>query len=151
MINKWYLRKGIAFQSTADIIDNGFDLLKWLKKTLKYLNNGGYDICCPTAIDATATASTDSINQGYITSASTATTTITLPTATSFASKKGVIKTFTVDNTGGANTVTVAVGTGITTGGVMTGFNTLTVASGTAGQFVLFFKSGTTAQLTRVF
>jgi len=43
---KWFLRRGIAYTSTSTV-DNGFDLLRWLKRMLtQYLNIEYYDKCC---------------------------------------------------------------------------------------------------------
>lgn len=107
-----------------------------------------------SAINATATATAAQLATGLITSTSAAPTTITLPTATSFAplvgGKVGTEYEFIVDNSAGASTVTIAVNTGITNNtGVITGANTLTIASGTVGLFRLYYTSTTTAILFR--
>lgn len=107
------------------------------------------------AINATATATAAQVAGGVITSTSAAATTITLPTATLLAAavggKRGVTVDFTVDNSAGANTVTVAVGTGITVAtAVLTGADTLTVAAGKVGIFRIYFTSATAAQLYRI-
>lgn len=45
---KWFVKRGYVYTST-NTVDNGFDLLKWLKKTLlSYLNVPYYDNCCDT-------------------------------------------------------------------------------------------------------
>lgn len=107
------------------------------------------------AANATATLTAAQLANKYITSTSAAATTLTLPTATLLGTQLGAVKgttfEFTVDNSGGANTVTVAVSTGITVAtAVITGADTLTVASGKVGKFSLFFTSPTAALLSRV-
>ncbi len=67
------------------------------------------------AINATATASAADVATGYITSTSAAATTITLPTGTALGAAigatRGTVLELYVDNTAGANTVTMAVAT----------------------------------------
>lgn len=109
-----------------------------------------------SAINATATATAAQVKTGLITSTSAAATSITLPTATQLATALGAVKgtsfEFIVDNSAGANTVTVIVGTGITTASALTGGTTLTVVNGASGVavFRLIFKSTTTANLARI-
>lgn len=108
----------------------------------------------PSAINATATATAAQVASGAITSTSPAATTITLPTVLLLAAFLGMIQggsfEFIVDNSAGANTVTVAVGAGMTALAVITGGNTLTVASGSIGIFKLYFSSNNVAFLARV-
>lgn len=106
------------------------------------------------AKNATATLTASELGKGLITSTSAATTTLTLPTASALAShlqpKRGDKFEFIVDNSAGANVVTVAVGTGITAAtAVLTGSATLTVAAGSVGHFLLYFKTANTAILYR--
>jgi hypothetical protein len=89
-----------------------------------------------TAVNVTGAISAAGLATGYITSTSAAAVTATLPTATLLAAELGASAgtsfEFIVDNSGGANTVTVAVNTGITTATpVVTGGATLTVSNGT--------------------
>src|ERR1700694_1866193 len=67
----------------------------------------------PVAINATATATAAQVASGYITSTSAAATTITLPTGTLLGAALGATQGTTfdlwIDNTAGANTVTIAV------------------------------------------
>src|ERR1051326_243113 len=67
------------------------------------------------AINSTATATAAQVATGYITSTSAAATTITLPTGTllgaALNATAGTIHELYIDNTGGANTVTIAVAT----------------------------------------
>lgn len=107
-------------------------------------------------INATATATVAQVAGGIITSTSAAATSITLPTATALAlalgATKGTIFDFVVDNSAGANTVTIVVGSGIVASG-FPGTNTLTLAaSATIGiaTFRLTFISATAATLARI-
>ena len=127
------------------------------------LSSGNNIINKPTlsAINASATATAAQVVSGYFTSTSAAATTITLPTASAIATQisgsngsiaQGTSLYFTVDNSTGANTVTVAVNTGviIVPTVVVTGSNVLTVAKSSVGIFKLVFTSSTTAILFRV-
>lgn len=109
-----------------------------------------------TAINTTATVTAAQLAGGLLTSTSAAAVTMTLPTATAMASQIGATQgttfDFVVDNSAGANTVTVAVGSGIVASG-FPGTNTLTLAnSATIGTavFRLTFISTTAATLARI-
>lgn len=112
-----------------------------------------------SAINATATASPQQVGTGYITSTSAAATTITLPTGTLLGAylgaKRGTVFELYVDNTAGANTVTIAIATnGILSDAANTtaaSFGQLTVASGATGlaRFTLMFSSPTAYAFTR--
>jgi hypothetical protein len=111
------------------------------------------------AINATATATAAQIATGYITSTSAAATTITLPTGTdlgtALGATKGTVLELYVDNTGGANTVTIAVAVnGILSSAAAdtaASFGDLTVASGVTGlaRFTIMFSSATAYVFTR--
>ena len=111
------------------------------------------------AINATATATAAEVATGYITSTSAAATTITLPTGTllgaALGATKGTVLELYVDNTGGANTVTIAVATnGILSSAAADtagSFGDLTVASGVTGlaRFTIMFSSATAYAFTR--
>lgn len=111
------------------------------------------------AINSTATATAKEVATGYITSTSAAGTTITLPTGTllggELGAAQGTIHELYIDNTAGANTVTIAVAVnGILSDAATTtaaSFGQLTVASGVTGlgRFTLIFSSGTAYTLTR--
>lgn len=109
-----------------------------------------------TAINTTATVTAAQLAGGLLTSTSAAAVTMTLPTASLMATQigatQGTVFEFVVDNSAGANTVTVAVGSGIVASG-FPGTNTLTVPAdaniGTAG-FRLTFISASKATLTRI-
>ena len=111
-----------------------------------------------TAINATATATAANIKGGLITSTSALATSITLPTATllgtALNATKGTSFDFIVDNTAGANTVTIVVGVGIVAAApVITGGATLTVAASATqgiGIFRVVFSSAEAAVLFRI-
>lgn len=112
-----------------------------------------------SAINATATATAAQISTGYVTSTSAAATTITLPTGTllgaALGAAKGTVHELYVDNTGGANTVTMAVSTNAVLSDAANttaaSFGQLTVASGVTGmaRFTLLFSSATAYTITR--
>lgn len=114
----------------------------------------------PAAINATATATALQVASGYITSTSAAPTTITLPTGTLLGQElkavRGTVFDLFIDNTAGANTVTIAVAVnGILSAaaaanGASQGL--LTVPAGVTGQacFRLMFSSSTAYTFTRV-
>lgn len=106
------------------------------------------------AANATATLTAAQLINKYITSTSAAATGLTLPTATLLGAAINAVRgtkfTFTVDNSAGASTVTMIVGTGITAGTpVITGGAALTVASGQVGEFIVIFITTTTALIYR--
>lgn len=111
------------------------------------------------AINSTATATAVQVALGYITSTSGSATSITFPTGTLLGAQlgatKGLIHDLYIDNTGGANTVTMVVGTNaILSDAAATtaaSFGQLTVASGTTGmaRFTLMFSSATAYTITR--
>lgn len=113
----------------------------------------------PQAINSTATATAAQVASGYITSTSASATTITLPTGTLLGAAlnavQGTVHELYIDNTAGANTVTMAVATnGIKTDAANTtaaSFGQLTVASGATGlgRFTLIFSSATAYAFTR--
>jgi hypothetical protein len=111
------------------------------------------------AINATATATAAQVATGYITSTSAAATAITLPTGTllgaALGATQGTVFDLYIDNTAGANTVTIAVATNgiLSTAAADTAasFGDLTVASGATGiaRFTLMFASATAYVFTR--
>ena len=113
----------------------------------------------PQAINATATATAAQVASGYITSTSAAATTITLPTGTLLGAALGATQGTTfelyIDNTAGANTVTIAVAVnGILNASATANaatFGLLTVPSGVTGQgrFTLVFSSPTAYSFSR--
>jgi hypothetical protein len=125
----------------------------------KIVANGVKITRTPVAINATATATAAQVASGYITSTSAAATTITLPTGTLLGAQLGAVQGTTlelyIDNTAGANTVTIAVAVnGILSAAaaaVAASFGLLTVPSGVTGQarFTLMFSSATAYTFTR--
>ena len=113
----------------------------------------------PVSIPATATATAAQIASGYILTTSAATTTITLPTGTllgaAIGATAGTTFDFYVDNTGGANIVTIAVAVNgiLSTAAADTAgsFGDLTVAAGVTGlaRYTLMFSSPTAYVFTR--
>lgn len=113
----------------------------------------------PTAVNATATLTAAQVATGYITSTSAAAVTMTLPTGTLLGTQLGAVQgsvfELYIDNTAGANTVTMAVAVnGIKSDAAATtaaSFGQLTVASGVTGQarFTLMFSSATAYTFTR--
>lgn len=112
------------------------------------------------AINSTGTATAAQVATGYITSTSGAATTITLPTGTllgtALGAKAGTTFDFIVDNTAGANTVTIAVAVnGILSAAAAAGstanFGLLTVPSGVTGlaRFTCMFSSATAYAFSR--
>ncbi len=127
------------------------------------LNNSiprGSNLSSANAVNATATATAQQVAHGYITSTSAAAVTLTLPTGTLLGAflnaAQGTVLDLYVDNTAGANTVTVAVATnGILSDAAATtagSFGQLTVASGATGLgcFRLMFSSATAYAFTRI-
>jgi hypothetical protein len=113
------------------------------------------------AVNATATATAAEVATGYITSTSASATTITLPTGTLLGAALGATAGTTldlfVDNTAGANTVTIAVATnGILSAaaaaGSSAGAGLLTVPSGVTGIgcFRIMFSSATAYVFSRI-
>ena len=113
------------------------------------------------AINATTTATAAQVATGYITSTSALATTIALPTGTDLGTALGATRGTTldlyVDNTAGANTVTIAVATnGILSAaaaaGAGAGAGLLTVPSGVTGIgcFRIVFASATAYVFSRI-
>jgi hypothetical protein len=123
---------------------------------------GGHQVSSAVnAINATATATAAQVATGYITSTSAAATTITLPTGTllgaALGATQGTVLDLYIDNTAGANTVTIAVATnGILSAaaaaGSAAGAGLLTVPSGVTGVgcFRIMFSSATAYVFSRI-
>ena len=123
---------------------------------------GGHQVSSAVnAINATATATAAQVATGYITSTSAAATTITLPTGTllgaALGATQGTVLDLFIDNTAGANTVTIAVATnGILSAaaaaGSAAGAGLLTVPSGVTGVgcFRIMFSSATAYVFSRI-
>ena len=119
----------------------------------------GHQVGTANAINATATATAAQVASGYITSTSAAATTITLPTGTLLGAQLGAVQGTSldlyIDNTAGADVVTVAVATnGILSSAAADtagSFGDLTVAAGATGlaRFTIMFSSATAYVFTR--
>lgn len=144
--------------STRDVVDVDLANLQNLLNLKTYIQEVALLAPSPVQINATATATAAQVASGYITSTSAAAVALTLPTATALGQAinavKGSILDLYIDNTGGANTITVALGVGITVLAtpVITGTDTLTISTANGlGGFKFVFTSATTAKLIRTF
>lgn len=108
------------------------------------------------AVPITATVLAANFKKGYFTSTSAAAVSLTTDTATAIATAIGAVQgtafDFYVDNSAGANTVTVVLGAGIVVATpVVTGGGTLTVSTANGiGVFRLVFSSATAARAYRI-
>ncbi len=110
-------------------------------------------------INTTATATAADIITGYIASTTAAAVNITLPTATDISAAlgssvgQGTSFEFSVENTGGSNSVTLVAGTGITVHApIISGTDNLIITPTNAiGRFRLVFTSTTSAKLFRIY
>ncbi len=108
------------------------------------------------AVNTTATVLAANFKKGYFTSTSAAAVTLTTDTATAIGTAIGAVQgtvfDFYVDNTAGANTVTVVLGSGFTIATpVITGGGTLTVSTANGiGVFRAVFNSATAARVFRI-
>ena len=119
----------------------------------------GHQVTAANAVNATGTATAAQVASGYITSTSAAATTITLPTGTALGSLIGATQGTTldlfIDNTAGANVVTVAVNTNAILSSAAAdtagSFGDLTVAAGATGlaRYTIMFSSPTAYVFTR--
>ena len=119
----------------------------------------GHQPTSANAINATGTATAAQVADGYITSTSAASTTITLPTGTALGTalgaSQGTVLDLFVDNTAGASTVTMAVNTNAVLSSAAAdtagSFGDLTIASGATGiaRFTIMFSSATAYTFTR--
>lgn len=120
--------------------------------------NIGLEVIKPTsvAINATATATAAQIVSGYITSTSAAATSITTPTATAIGTLIGATRgtqfDLVIDNSAGANTVTLVLDASIAVvTPAITGGATLTVSTANSiGTFRIIFTSTTAAKIFRI-
>jgi hypothetical protein len=119
----------------------------------------GHQPTTANAINTTGTATAAQVADGYITSTSASTVTITLPTGTDLGTflgaSRGTVLDLFIDNTAGASVVTVAVNTNavLSSAAVDTAgsFGDLTIAAGATGlaRFTLMFSSATAYTFTR--
>lgn len=149
---------GAMFRSTTGSLNGTVYINSGTNASSLWMSLSGYSPSS-AAINATATATAAQIATGRITSTSAAAVTITLPTGTllgaALGAVAGTVLELIVDNTAGANTVTMAVAVnGIKSDAANTtaaSFGQLTVASGVTGigQFTLMFSSPTAYVFTR--
>ncbi len=119
----------------------------------------GHQVGTANAVNATGTATAAQVASGYITSTSALATTITLPTGTLLGTQLGAVQGTSldlyIDNTAGADVVTVAVATNgiLSTAAADTAgsFGDLTIAAGATGigRFTIMFSSPTAYVFTR--
>lgn len=108
------------------------------------------------AKDVTGVVSAAELSTGYITSTSAAPVSLSFPTATDLYTRlnacPGSMFDVVIDNSGGANTVTVSLDASMAVvTPAITGGDTLTVSTANAvGVFKIVFTSGTTAKIFRI-
>lgn len=147
--------KNVSFGGTLNVTGNTTFL-----GTNTFANASVSGHATSAAINSTATATAAQVATGYITSTSGAATTITLPTGTLLGTQLGAVAgsifRLYVDNTAGANTVTIAVAVnGVLSDGAVTSgavaFGDLTIASGVTGigEFTIMFSSPTAYAFSR--
>lgn len=160
----------IATPTHTNVTSIGFGAITYTSNTIQLGNStitsvisSGNDVRRnPTliAINASATAAASDIINGYITSTSAAAVNITLPTITSIATQlggapsRGTTIDFIIDNSAGANSITLILDPSITTAAspAITGSNNLVITTtNSIGMFRLVFTSGTAAKIFRVY
>jgi hypothetical protein len=120
----------------------------------------GHQPTALNAINVTGVATAAQVADGYITSTSAAPVTITLPTGTALGTaigaSRGTVLDLFVDNTAGADVVTIAASTNavLSSAGVdgsTANFGDLTIAAGATGlaRFTLMFSSATAYTFSR--
>ena len=119
----------------------------------------GHQPTSANAVNTTGTATAAQVADGYITSTSVGTVTITLPTGTdlgtALGASRGTVLDLFVDNTAGASVVTIAANTNavLSSAGVDSAgsFGDLTIAAGATGlaRFTLMFSSATAYTFSR--
>lgn len=154
------LNRDICIESSLPVVQTfGLNSNEPVNFTNTLSANGVITTHTPVAVNVTATLTAAQVATGYITSTSAAAVTLTLPTGTLLGAALKAVKGTTfelfIDNTAGANTVTIAVATnGIESDAANTtaaSFGQLTVASGVTGvgRFTLMFSSPTAYVFTR--
>lgn len=133
---------GTGYPDAKPFRGTKFANLPWTNAS-SYINSNAN----PYAANVTATLTAAQLAQQYITSTSAAPVSLTLPTATLLATQIGAIAgtkfTFTVDNSAGANPVTIVLGSGMT----KTGVGSFVVPTGGVYQFEINFTSTTAATI----
>ena len=119
----------------------------------------GHQPTALNAINVTGTATAAQVADGYITSTSAAPVTITLPTGTALGTalgaSRGTVLDLFIDNTAGADVVTIAVNTNAILSSAAAdtagSFGDLTIAAGATGlaRYTIMFSSATAYVFTR--
>lgn len=140
-------KRGSGVENSGDGFAKTFAQLPWI--------NVDPSVNDAVALNATATITAAQLIKKYITSTSAAATSLTLPTcallAAAIGGVRGTVLDFIIDNTAGANTVTLVASTGIVAATpAITGGGTLTTAAGTVGFFRIFFKTAAAALIFRL-
>lgn len=158
-----------------NIQQNGLNTLKPATFGALVTFNGGTSVSgatirryTPTAVNISATLTAAQLQSGYITTTSAAGVTMTMPSGTSLGGSlgatQGTVLEFYIDNTAGANPVTVAVGTNAvqsdwdnqvtaaTASVTPAAITPLTVTSGVSGiaRYLITFSSATAYVFSRV-
>jgi hypothetical protein len=143
----------VAFDTVSGVIER-FDVTT--KTFIPITNPNVTKAGTAKAVNVTGGITALELSGGLITSTSAAAVLATLPTATALATQLGAVQgtrfTFVVDNSAGANTVTVGLGAGITVNTpVILGTDTLTVSTANVvGVFEVVFTSTTAAIIFRI-
>lgn len=150
----WY-----KYSATSTAADNGTTVVRPKYKTAgRWLRATDYKHFLKSDNTETATLTVAQVLGGIVATTSAAATTLTLPAAADVAAAipdlaAGASFDLIIDNSQGANTVTLAVATGFTVSTpAITGGDTLTVSKANAvGLFRFFFTSTTAAKIYRIF
>lgn len=156
---------GLNTNKNVNIGVNGTTANLWVSGTTSFGGTATFTVASASghattaAINSTTTATAAQVATGYITSTSGSATTITLPTGTLLGAQlgatQGTVFRLYVDNTAGANTVTMAVAVNgiVSSAGVSsaTTFGLLTITAGVTGiaEFTIMFSSATAYVFSR--
>lgn len=153
-------------QLNSEFKQNGFTFSKAVTfsavnsfPTLQTFDSPLINHATKSAINTTATATAAQVAGGYITSTSAATVSVTMPTGTllgaALGATQGTVHKLYIDNTAGANVVTIVAGTNAIISDAATttagSFGDVTVGAGVTGlaEFTLMFSSSTAYVYTR--
>lgn len=154
-------RKSLPFPGPFVEYDPGAGTSKATSMSILSINTPvTYDFKAPATANATATLTATQVAAGYITSTSASATTLTMPTGTllgaALGASQGTVFELYIDNTAGANTVTIAVAvngilSAAAVAGSTAGAGLLTIPSGVTGiaEFTIVFSSATAYVFTR--
>lgn len=152
--NAWY-----KYSSTSDLVDNGNTVVRpRYKASGRWLKMGKNEHFVKVAKNETATLTAAEMLSSVITSTSAAATALTTPTAEAVMAlipggAAGTSFDLMIDNSAGASTVTLTLGTGFTVSTpAITGGATLTVSTANAiALFRFIYTSATAAKVYRIF